>query len=299
VTTSPHKTAAQRPSLPGNRAALTRRPLHKQVSALGAGALSLLFHGVLLTSWLGSRPAPHVQLPPSNASHSAVRVAHTIVHITQLPAPVQHTIIDDPPPEPDDAPLLNVLPPVHTQRPNQANRDIPDIAWFESEQAAMAAFTIRARRPPHQEVSDAQDAPSHEAAPSELAELSEPTVAEPLVAVATPEPLLPEDVTSPAPAAPSTESAQITSPSPASDNRPPRYPGAARRRGWEGRVVMHVLVDEFGAVSKVTVSQSSGRALLDQAALEAVSEWTFAPAFDGSGPVPGDTDVSVRFELDG
>lgn len=88
-------------------------------------------------------------------------------------------------------------------------------------------------------------------------------------------------------------------PQPASDNRPPRYPGAASRRNWEGRVVLRVAVDVFGAVTAVTVITSSGHELLDQAALEAVSAWRFEPAHDSGVPMAGETDVSVRFELEG
>jgi len=138
----------------------------------------------------------------------------------------------------------------------------PDVAWFDSVVDDRTAFTIRARRP------------LQEPAPREPAVEFQPTSAPELVAV-------------------------HADPQPASDNRAPRYPGVARRLNWEGRVVLRVAVDLSGAVTAVTVTRSSGRELLDQAALEAVRAWRFEPAHASGVPMAGETDVSVRFELEG
>jgi protein TonB len=52
-------------------------------------------------------------------------------------------------------------------------------------------------------------------------------------------------------------------------NPPPPYPSTARRRGWEGEVLLLVDVTAQGEVCNVTVSRSSGYRILDRAALNA------------------------------
>ena len=57
----------------------------------------------------------------------------------------------------------------------------------------------------------------------------------------------------------------------------PKYPRLARARGWEGVVEVRITVAADGAVRDVQVEASSGRTLLDDAALEAVRQWRFKP----------------------
>jgi len=77
----------------------------------------------------------------------------------------------------------------------------------------------------------------------------------------------------------------------------PQYPSKARSRGWEGRVVLSLSIDEHGHVVAVEVAESSGRAALDEAACDAAREWSFAPALYDDSPVAGTLRVPVRFEL--
>jgi protein TonB len=79
----------------------------------------------------------------------------------------------------------------------------------------------------------------------------------------------------------------------------PRYPSAARSRGWEGRVVLLLSIDAAGRVLSAEVAESSGRPSLDDAALAAARDWTFAPALCDDAPVAGSLRVPVRFSLDG
>ncbi len=65
-------------------------------------------------------------------------------------------------------------------------------------------------------------------------------------------------------------------------NRAPVYPESARRLGREGRVILDAELDNFGRVVSVQVAHSSGSADLDQAAIEAVQEWTMDLPKDGS-----------------
>ncbi len=80
-------------------------------------------------------------------------------------------------------------------------------------------------------------------------------------------------------------------------NRSPVYPWVARLRGWEGVVVLQVMVKADGRVERVGVAQSSGYALLDRAALEAVERWMFAPATRYGRSVPSEVELPVRFRL--
>jgi protein TonB len=80
-------------------------------------------------------------------------------------------------------------------------------------------------------------------------------------------------------------------------NPPPQYPRLARRRGYEGQVILEVLVGRSGRVEKLKVFQSSGYETLDQAALASVRTWRFQPARRGPDPVEMWVRVPVRFQI--
>ncbi len=81
------------------------------------------------------------------------------------------------------------------------------------------------------------------------------------------------------------------------ENTPPDYPEASRRARETGRVVIHALVDETGAVRDVSVSSSSGFPDLDAAAVDAVRSWRFLPATADGIPVAGELDLPFDFVL--
>lgn len=81
------------------------------------------------------------------------------------------------------------------------------------------------------------------------------------------------------------------------DNPKPAYPTMARKRGMEGRVILRVQVNRDGAVKAVDVEQSTGFAMLDQAARTAVLRWRFAPAMQGNTAVDGEVLVPFDFRL--
>ena len=81
------------------------------------------------------------------------------------------------------------------------------------------------------------------------------------------------------------------------NNPPPAYPKAAQRLGMQGRVLLRVHVLANGQVAAVEVRQSSGKTLLDEAAMAAVRSWTFAPAKRGNTPVDAWTQVPIDFKL--
>jgi protein TonB len=80
-------------------------------------------------------------------------------------------------------------------------------------------------------------------------------------------------------------------------NPPPEYPALARRRGYEGLVSLEVFVDRQGKVTDLKIAQSSGFAILDQAALQAVKKWIFKPAQKGPETIADRVKVPIRFQL--
>lgn len=75
------------------------------------------------------------------------------------------------------------------------------------------------------------------------------------------------------------------------------YPRAARRQGIEGVVVLHLLLDEKGLVRKIELKQSSGHAILDQAALRAARHWRFQPALRNGVACRSTFTRRIRFRL--
>jgi periplasmic protein TonB len=73
-----------------------------------------------------------------------------------------------------------------------------------------------------------------------------------------------------------------------------RYPEAARRRGTEGIVGLRIELDRTGALANLQVVRSSGSALLDRAAGDAVRTSLPVPNPEGR---PIAFELSVRFTL--
>lgn len=80
-------------------------------------------------------------------------------------------------------------------------------------------------------------------------------------------------------------------------NPPPRYPRPALDRGWEGTVLLQVRVTPLGEVAELKIERTSGHAVLDRAATEAVRNWRFRPARLGERAIEGTVLVPVAFTL--
>jgi len=124
------------------------------------------------------------------------------------------------------------------------------------------------------------------------------TVAENLTAPKTSGPVA--AVPAPPPAPPARVEEPVTEPTGYAgylNNPAPVYPKAAQRLGMQGRVVLRVRVLASGHVGEVEIKQSSGKTLLDEAALSAVKSWTFAPAKRGNTAIDAWTQVPIDFKL--
>ncbi len=80
-------------------------------------------------------------------------------------------------------------------------------------------------------------------------------------------------------------------------NYKPSYPEEARRKGYEGRVVLRVEVLPDGQVGKIELKTSSGYEILDRPAMVAVKQWKFIPAKKGEKTIPYWVIVPVKFKL--
>jgi len=82
------------------------------------------------------------------------------------------------------------------------------------------------------------------------------------------------------------------------NNPPPDYPALAVRQGWQGTVLLRVRVLQSGTVESVEVVRSSGKKVLDDAAIHTVERWVFAPSTRGTTPIDGFATVPIEFKLD-
>lgn len=80
-------------------------------------------------------------------------------------------------------------------------------------------------------------------------------------------------------------------------NPAPQYPSFAQRRGWEGTVLLRVRVLASGKPSEIQVHKSSGREVLDEAAIRAVKRWSFVPSKRGEVAQEGWVTVPLDFRL--
>ena len=76
----------------------------------------------------------------------------------------------------------------------------------------------------------------------------------------------------------------------------PSYPAAARANGVEGDVGLELVVDDAGVVESARVTRSVGQGL-DQAALQAIRQFRFAPATKDGHPVHVRMGWSMQFRL--
>ena len=75
------------------------------------------------------------------------------------------------------------------------------------------------------------------------------------------------------------------------------YPRLALARGWEGTVLLSVRVSPDGTPIEVGVKETSGHAVLDEAAMAAVRTWQFKPARVDQEAVSSVVEVPIRFHL--
>jgi protein TonB len=77
----------------------------------------------------------------------------------------------------------------------------------------------------------------------------------------------------------------------------PVVPREARLNRWQGTVLLAVTVSPEGVPSGVEIVRSSGYALLDRAAIEAMWQWRFDPARRAGVPVEERIAIPITFRI--
>jgi TonB family protein len=81
------------------------------------------------------------------------------------------------------------------------------------------------------------------------------------------------------------------------ENALPAYPEMARVRGYEGIVLVFAEILPDGRVGNMKIRKSSGYAILDQSAIEAVKPWKFEPAKKSGNPFTVWVELPIKFIL--
>jgi len=232
-------------------------------------AMAFSLHGLVL----GIDPQWMTYGPPAWQPPAPVSI--TLSYIEPERALTPKVVKAAPPPavaEPKPKPVIQPPPPVTPTRPSEKKKLLP----------------------PVRQASKPEPSHDHETAvPEDTADISKPafdhsdeSITTTLAAltpapspIATPEPVLVE-------ARPLYK-----------ENPPPRYPRIARTRGYQGTVILEVLVDREGDVEDVKLYQSSGYKALDRAALSSVRHWIFTPGRRGDVVVDMWVRVPIAFRL--
>lgn len=80
-------------------------------------------------------------------------------------------------------------------------------------------------------------------------------------------------------------------------NPHPGYPLLARKKGWEGIVIVQADIDEKGNVVKINIKESSGFEVLDNESLRTLKKWKFIPAKQGNQFIEDTVEIPIRFIL--
>ncbi|WP_413113643.1 energy transducer TonB [Thaumasiovibrio sp. DFM-14] len=75
------------------------------------------------------------------------------------------------------------------------------------------------------------------------------------------------------------------------------YPRFARRRGLEGTVWIEIEMNADGSQHALTIVESSGHDVLDEAALNDVAKWRLSPFYENGTAIAYRVKVPVRFKL--
>ncbi len=253
---------------------MTARPPHRGSALAGPAAASIVLHAAAfgavagLIGWFGG----------AGAAERPLTIGFGPAPQLQAPAaaaePEPEVIWCGDSPEPQVAPVPEEFP-VSTFEALVSSDAAA--AWFQAPPRERSE-----RRPPTAAAAAPAAAPSADPAPA--------TAADPALAAAPSASAASAPAASPAAV---TEAARIRA-----DTCPaPDYPRQARRRGQEGTVWLRLRVTETGLPAEVILEQSSGHALLDEAALAAARGWTLLPATRDGAPVAGLLRVPVTFRI--
>jgi len=71
----------------------------------------------------------------------------------------------------------------------------------------------------------------------------------------------------------------------------------ARKKGWQGRLLLNVRVSKNGDVININVVKTSGFEILDKSSVETIKDWKFIPARIGKKNIEDNLNIPVSFKL--
>jgi len=281
---------------------------------------SIALHALVFALiWLGIMSKPEIQPPvtfislapaaaPSTEEPAppAPSVAAPDIEPEFEPLPLPETGMVLPQPEPPTAePVVDFTPP---QAPELESFPFDPKATRPAEpepEDAVPLEKAEEKPKPKPEKKPAKPKPKPEAKPKQETKAA-PAPAKPAAAPATAAPSKPTTAqAAPAkPAAPKATQEAAMSDAPVRVTNPNyagacpiSYPERARKRNQEGTVVVHALIGPDGKPIEVSVTQSSGHRLLDEAAQEAISNCAFVPQKVGGRAVRAIVEIPIPFKL--
>ena len=262
--------------------------------------LAIGFHGIILSAdfgWLALAPQPALK------SKSLAIVL---------------TTVKSPKPVPQDADFTEKQPETQPYRKPEKNPDSAQIPAPVKPKKNLKALTLKketitaAETPPSASIDKLDFPPTAEAkigiSPDSSASPPERQISTDATLVKK-TPSVPGGFSAPLTTAtilPTTQTTEIFSAPPGvniarplyKQNPPPDYPQRARRMGYEGLVLLKVLVDVNGRVENLELVGSSGYAVLDKAAIASVKKWMFEPGTEGGKKKKMWVKIPIRFELE-
>lgn len=220
--------------------------------------LSIAAHGV----WLGYQPSQASAITGPTVEPVALRLSGFVS------APAAIAIVD---------PVMADPPDPQVRRESKPEQVVKESASAPRTQATAAATprpaTVAQQAPPA-EPPRTQDALTQSAVPEVTAPAREP-----------------------APISEAPQTIVTSSPRYAEPPAVPVYPPLARRRGWQGEVLLAIDVAATGVAGEPVVLRSSGFDLLDRAALEVARQWRIVPERRNGVAMPTRVEVPVQFAL--
>ena len=80
-------------------------------------------------------------------------------------------------------------------------------------------------------------------------------------------------------------------------NPHPEYPLIARKKGWQGKLLLNVLVGKNGEVIDINIVKTSGFEILDKISVKTIKDWKFIPARIGKKNIEDNLNIPVSFKL--
>lgn len=247
------------------------------VSSFGTSGLLHVLAGAALAGWLGSM-APHL-FPPQQGLNSIQLTASQAIDVEAVDA------------EPDAAPAVTFEAITSVSEPEPPPTNLHRELTIGAEPALTMSMTAEAT------------APVPTIRPGAMPRTrSEPTTdafhQPPVIPRASPVEMPLPTVTHVASLASRQDAGQLDAIPTQIYSPQPTYPAAALKERIEGRVVLRVKIDAHGRVASTSLLRSSGHAILDEAARQAVLQWRFEPPRRLGVAVQAEIAVPVRFRIE-